>query len=167
MFGAFCIPETSCVASYCSCDQFTAPGDRLRVKVLHIDPGTGQVSATIQGLYQNPWADGRLAPGSEHRARVVRYVEAADRCEGGPGWLLELVPGAFVMLCGGGRTLERGQEVRVVIRESDVTKRAVTIAPANSHRLSLCRLGGPSASGTAGSRSRPCGRGRCSWHWRG
>jgi ribosomal protein S1 len=63
-FGLFCrageqqvlvrIPETSWVASYCSCQQFAAPGDRLRVRVLHVDPESGQASASITALYPNP-----------------------------------------------------------------------------------------------------------------
>jgi hypothetical protein len=138
VFGAFCryqdqevllrIPETSWVASFCSCDQFTAPGDRLTVKILHVDPDPGQASATVTGLHPNPWADGRLAPGLEYLARVVRPVEAADRCGGRPGFLLELVPGSFVMLCDGGQSLRPGQQVRVVVRESDFSKRSVTVA---------------------------------------
>lgn len=103
VFGAFCrsqdrevlllIPETSWVASYCSCDQFTGPGDRHTVRILNVDPNSGQASATIRGLHPDPWADGSLAPGWEHLARVVRRVEAADRSGGRPGVLLELVPG--------------------------------------------------------------------------
>jgi hypothetical protein len=138
VFGAFCrcqdqevlllIPETSWVASYCSCDQFTAPGDRLLVKILHVDPSTGKASATIRGLHPDPWADGRLVPGLEYLARVVRHIAAADRCGHRPGFLLELMPGTFVVLCYGDQALQPRQQVRVVVRESDFSKRSVTVA---------------------------------------
>src|SRR5437868_4090530 len=105
VFGLFCwyygqevlvlIPETSWVASFNSCDQFAAPGDRLFVKVLHVDVASGKVAASVIAVHPDPWPGGLLAPGTEHQARVVRFVESADRCGGGPGYLLELVPGAY------------------------------------------------------------------------
>src|SRR5262245_30155398 len=111
VFGLFCrhgeqevlvlIPETSWVASFCSCEQFAAPGDRFTVKGLHVDTASGKVSASIKAMHLDPWPGGLLAPGTEHQARVVRFVESADRCGGRAGYLLELLPGAYVMLCGG------------------------------------------------------------------
>src|SRR6516225_9557783 len=78
-FGLFCrweeqevlvlIPETSWVASYCSCHQFAAPGDRLRVKVIHVDAASGKVSASITALHPDPWPCGLLALRTEHQAR--------------------------------------------------------------------------------------------------
>jgi predicted RNA-binding protein with RPS1 domain len=139
VFGLFCrheeqdvlvlIPETSWIASFCSCQQFAEPGERLTVKVLHVDASTGKVSASIKGLYPDPWAGGLLAPGTEHQARVVRFVEKADRCNDGPGYLLELMPGAYVMLCANGLLLEKDQRCAVKVRESDFSKRAVWVAP--------------------------------------
>lgn len=136
-FGLFCrageqevlvlIPETSWIASYCSCQQFAGPGDRLRVQVLHADAKSGKVSASIRALYPDPWPFGWLAPGTEHRARVVRFIESADRCGDGPGYLLELMPGAYVVLCGGPR-LESGQNCTVTVVASDFSKRAVRVA---------------------------------------
>jgi hypothetical protein len=122
------IPETSWVASFCSCQQFAAPGDRFRVKVLHADADSGKVSASIKALYPDPWRSGWLAPGTEHRAYVVRFVESADRCGGGPGYLLELMPGTYVVLCGGGVDLEVGRAYTVTVVESDYSKRAVQVA---------------------------------------
>jgi ribosomal protein S1 len=69
------IPETSWIASYCSCVQFAAPGDRFTVKVLHADAPSGKVSASIRAMYPDPWATGLLAVGVRHNARVVRAVE--------------------------------------------------------------------------------------------
>src|SRR3954447_7424350 len=124
VFGLFCrageqqvlvlIPETSWVASYCSCQQFAAPGDRFRVQVLHTDAERGQVSASIKALHPDPWPSGRLAPGTMHQARVVRAIESADRCGDGPGDLLELLPGAYVVLCGGS-PLASGQSCPVQV----------------------------------------------------
>ncbi len=137
VYGAFCrsgnqeilllIPETSWIASFCSTRQFTAPGDRLVVKILHVDPLTGKTSATLRGMHPDPWPDGSLTPGREHLARVVRFVSEADRCGGAPGFLLELLPGAFVMLRALGRSLEPGERIRVVVRESDSRRRSVTV----------------------------------------
>jgi hypothetical protein len=59
-----------------------------------------------------------LAPGSEHRARVVRFIESAHRCGDGTGYLLELVPGAYVVLCGG-PALEKGQTCTLTVVEAD------------------------------------------------
>jgi hypothetical protein len=122
------IPETSWVASYCSCHQFAAPGDRLRVKIIHVDAASGKVSASITALHPDPWPCGLLALGTEHQARVVRFVESADRCGDGPGYLLELLPGAFVMLCGAVPPLVVGQTCGVTVVESDFSKRAVRVA---------------------------------------
>jgi hypothetical protein len=138
VFGLFCqyeeqevlvlIPETSWVASYCSCQQFAAPGDRLTVKIIHVDAGRGKISASVKALHPDPWPGGLLTPGTEHRARVLRFVESADRCGDGPGYLLELLPGAYVMLCGGGPPLEVGEFCAVSVVGSDFSKRAVRVA---------------------------------------
>lgn len=137
VFGLFCrydgqellvlIPEISWIASYCSCHQFAAPGDRLTVKVIHVDADSGKVSASVKAVHPDPWAAGLLAAGTDHRARVVRFVENADNCGDGDGYLLELMPGAYVMLCGG-PTIEKGQTCTVTVVESDFSKRAVRVA---------------------------------------
>jgi predicted RNA-binding protein with RPS1 domain len=122
------IPETSWVASYCSCVQFASPGDRFTVKVLHVDAPSGKVSASIRALYPNPWSTGALAVGTTHNARVVRPVEHADRCGDAPGWLLELVPGAFVVLCHGGTRLEDAASCVVMVQAADPSSRSVQVA---------------------------------------
>jgi hypothetical protein len=137
VFGLFCrageqevlvlTPETSWVASYCSCQQFAAPGDRFRVRVLHADAESGKVSASIKALHPDPWPAGLLAPGSVHQARAVRPIESADRCGGGPGYLLELLPGAYVVLCGE-LPFASSQTFPVRVVTSDFSKRAVRVA---------------------------------------
>lgn len=137
VFGLFCragaqevlvlIPETSWVASFCSCQQFAAPGDQFRVQVLRVDAKTGQASASIKAMHPDPWPSGRLAVGTLHQARVVRAIDSADRCGGGPGHLLELLPGAYVVLCGG-LPLVCGQSHLVQVVASDFYKRAVRVA---------------------------------------
>ena len=79
VFGLFCrygeqevlvlIPEISWIASYNSCEQFAAPGDRFRVKVLRVDDVSGQASGSIIALHPNPWQSDKLALGTEYRAR--------------------------------------------------------------------------------------------------
>jgi hypothetical protein len=138
VFGLFCrhgeqevlvlAPEISWVASFCSCAQFAAPGDRFTVKVVHADPASGKVSASIKAMHPDPWAGGLLAPGTERQARVARFVESADRCGDGPGYLLELLPGAYAILCGGVPPMEVGQTCGVTVVESNFSKRAVRVA---------------------------------------
>jgi predicted RNA-binding protein with RPS1 domain len=138
VFGIFCryeeqdvlvlIPEISWIASFCSCHQFAEPGDRFTVQILHVDSATGKIAASIKALYPDPWTGGLLAPGKEHRARVVRYVEKADRCKDGPGYLIELLPAAYAMLCADGLSLEKDQQCTVTVLESDSVKRAVRVA---------------------------------------
>jgi predicted RNA-binding protein with RPS1 domain len=137
-FGIFCrygeqdvlvlIPETSWIASYNSCRQFAEPGDRLTVKIVHVDAATGKISASIKSLHPDPWGSGVLEPGTIHRARVIRYVDKADRCKGGPGYLLELVPGAYVMLCAGALSFDKNQQLMVTVGEADFSRRAVEVA---------------------------------------
>ena len=138
VFGLFCrageqevlvlIPETSWVASFCSCRQFAVPGDRLRVRVLRVDAESRQASASIKALHPDPWPSGRLAVGTAHQARVVRAIPNADRCGDGPGHLLELLPGAFVVLCGRS-PLVVGRLCLVRVVEADFFWRAVRVAP--------------------------------------
>lgn len=136
-FGLYCraghedvlvlIPETSWIASYCSCHQFAEPGDRFRVQVLHTDAMSGKVSASIKALYPDPWPAGWLEVGTEHRARVVRFIESSDRCDGRPATLLELFPGAYAVLCGESK-VPRGRSCTVTVVASDFSKRAVRVA---------------------------------------
>jgi predicted RNA-binding protein with RPS1 domain len=149
VFGLFCsageqevlvlIPETSWVASYCSCLQFAAEGDRFRVQVLHADAASGKVSASLKAIHPDPWPSGRLAVGTMLQARVVRAIESADRCGNGPGNLLELLPGAFVVLCGESSVVV-GQSCPVRVVASDFSRRDVRVA------LAECPVAKPNAA---------------------
>jgi len=140
VFGIFCrhqeqellvlIPETSWIASFCSCEQFAQPRETLTVKVLRIDRDSGKVAATIKGRYPNPWESDQLNVGCCHNARVVRYVADSDRCNGQPAYLIEIVPGAYTMLCDTSKSFSPGDHVAVTIQSSDPMKLAVTIAVA-------------------------------------
>jgi predicted RNA-binding protein with RPS1 domain len=137
-FGLFCssngqellllIPDISWIATFNSCEQFAEPGDVLTVKILNIEAASGKIAATIKGRHPNPWETGVLEVGTRHSARVVRYVPNADRCQDGPGYLVEVVPGAFAMLCATDRELIAGDRVAVVIQESTPEFRAVRLA---------------------------------------
>ncbi len=120
------VSETSWVASYGSCHYFAEPGDELRVKVLHVDADTERISASTRALHPDPWPSGALEPGSEYEARVVRSILRADRCSESAGYLLELLPGTFVMLHGE-PPLQEGQTCPVTVVEADSATRTVSV----------------------------------------
>jgi predicted RNA-binding protein with RPS1 domain len=94
------VPETSWIASCCSCKQFAAPGDSVRVKILYVNQEERKARASIKALYSDPWQDpNKLVAGSTVQATIVRRVENADRCGGQPGYLVAIEPGAYAMLC--------------------------------------------------------------------
>ena len=123
------IPETSWIASFASCDQFASVGDLLRVRV--IAAASGRYSGSVREVYpeSNPW-DGKspLHEGETIRARVVRRVQAADRCKGKPGLLMELRPGAYAMLCEPLGDLTPGSTCDVRIEHVTEGRHAVKIA---------------------------------------
>ena len=137
VYGVFCryesedllvlIPETSWIASYNSCEQFAEPGDKLTVKIKHIDAESGKVAGTIRELHPNPWETGLLDKGRKHTARIVRYVPKADRCDDQPAYLVELVPGAFAILCAAGQHMKAGDQVTVVIQKSNSHNNSVML----------------------------------------
>lgn len=137
VFGIFCshesqeilvlIPEISWIASFNSCLQFAEPGDQLTVKIKNIDHESGKIAATIKGLYPNPWETAQFNVGTTHTGRVIRYVEKSDRCNNQPAFLIELVPGAFTMLCADGLSFQPGQTCRLTIEKSDAFNNAVSV----------------------------------------
>ena len=140
VFGIFChhrgqdllvkIPEISWVASFNSCLQFASPGDRHTVKIIHVDKNTAKIAATIKGRFPDPWRTDQLELGVTHTAIVVRYVDKSDRCGNNPAYMLELVPGAFVMLEANRLSLSVGESIVVTVSESQPHCRAVCVTPA-------------------------------------
>ena len=139
IFGVFCrcesheilvlIPDISWIASFNSCDQFAEPGDELRVKIIRFNSDKNQWVGTLKGLYSDPWKTDQLTPGTTHLARVIRYVTKTDRCEGKPAYLMELVSGGYAMLCAHALDLKLGDQVPVMIQQSDPLRCAVKLAP--------------------------------------
>lgn len=138
VFGIFCryitfkilvtIPETSWIASYGSCKQFAEVGDKFKVKLLHFDSKTEIFSASIREQYPNPWLSNlTLSKGKEFIARVVRYVDKADRCCDNPGYLVEVLPGSYAMLCQTQNILKVNQSYKIMICESNPEKCSVQI----------------------------------------
>jgi ribosomal protein S1 len=120
------IPETSWIASCSSCRRFAQLGDKLRVKILHIDVVSRKIAATIKGQHPNPWQTDELCVGVYHHARIVRYVEESEYDQ--PGYLIELVPGGYTMLYGQQASFVPGDHVSVIIQSSNPEKLAVDVA---------------------------------------
>jgi predicted RNA-binding protein with RPS1 domain len=137
VFGVFCrhaskdmlvvIPETSWIASFNSCLQFAAVGDLLTVKILNIDIPTGKIAASIRALHPNPWETGKIIIGASFEARVVRFVESADRCNDKSAYLIELFPGAYAMIPAGDHKVSSGQIVAVRILAADLRQASVVV----------------------------------------
>jgi predicted RNA-binding protein with RPS1 domain len=121
------IPETSWIASFNSCLQFAAVADRLTVKILNIDIPTGKIAASIRALHPNPWETGKIIIGASYEARVVRFIESADRCNDKAAYLLELFPGAYAMIPLGDRKVSSGQMVAVRILAADLSRASVLL----------------------------------------
>jgi hypothetical protein len=142
VFGLFCrvgtdevlvrIPYVSWIASFASCCQFAEPGDVLSVKITHMDPESGQFSGAIRDLYPDPWASDVLQAGAVHEAIVRRYVPEADRCDGRPAYLLEMLPGAFAMLCASDLSFRPGERCRVLLESVHPERHAVVLAPVDN-----------------------------------
>ena len=137
VFGVFCrhtsndmlvvIPETSWIASFNSCLQFAEAGDQLTVKIKNIDKPTGKIAASVRDLHPDPWTNGKIIVGASFAARVVRFVESADRCNDNPAYLIELFPGAYAMLPARDRELSCGQVVAVRILAADLRQSSVVV----------------------------------------
>jgi|LakMenEpi03Aug12_release.lakeMendotaPanAssembly.Ray.scaffolds.fasta_scaffold41838_4 predicted RNA-binding protein with RPS1 domain len=137
VYGVFCrnasaemlvvIPETSWIASFNSCLQFVRPGDQLTVKIKNIDIPTGKISASVKSVHPNPWETKKIIVGGNYDARVVRFVESADRCCNKPAYLIELLPGAYVMLSAGDHQVASGQVVAVKILAADLRQASVVV----------------------------------------
>lgn len=113
VYGVYCqreakdililIPEISWIACFNNCHQFAEAGDEITCKIIHFDQAHACFVGSIRQLHpeNNPWDFNRLfQAGDIVKATVVRWVDQADRCDGKGGYLLELRPAAYVMLCG-------------------------------------------------------------------
>ena len=133
------IPETSWTACYAGCEEIARPGDQFAVKVLRAVGGSDQYVGSMRDAYpdSDPWC-GRwtLRAGQVVPAKVVRAVERADRCGGREGYLLELRPAAYAMLCAAADAadaadaappLEVGQTREVVVTEANPHRRDVRV----------------------------------------
>ena len=143
VFGLFCqydgdtdllvlIPEISWTASFCSCKQIADVGDSITVRILAVDESSGKIAGSIRQRHPDPWKTDALNAGQSYTANVLRHVETADRCDGGPAYLLEIVPGAYAMLCTSESDLVAGDTCDVTIVESKPDAHAITITRANA-----------------------------------
>ncbi len=138
VFGVFCaydkqeiqvlIPEISWIASFNSCVQFASPGDQLRVKIIHVDAAGDRIAGTIKGMYADPWESNQFEVGTVFSSKVIRRVDQADRCDGQSGYLVELMPGAYAMLCAQHISLKVGETCSVILTEVDRQRHAVSIS---------------------------------------
>lgn len=142
MFGLFCeyrareilvlIPELSWIPSFASCEQVTAVGDELVVRIIYIDPQRNKIAGSVIALHpeSDPWHGAwQLDVGDVLEATVVRWIEKADRCSDSGGYLLTLRPTALVMLCGQdtGR-FGSGDGCAVRVTSIDPARKKVTVA---------------------------------------
>ena len=142
-YGLFCeydgdtellvlIPEISWTASFCSCDQIADVGDSITVKILAVDESSGKIAGSIRQRFPDPWNTDALDVGRTYAATIIRPVEMADRCNDGPAYLLEIVPGAFVMLCTSDSDLVPGDVCNVTITISNPDVHSVAISRVNA-----------------------------------
>ena len=143
VFGLFCqydgdtdllvlIPEISWTASFCSCEQIADVGDTVTVKIIAIDESSGKIAGSMRQRFPDPWKTDTLDAGQSHTANVVRHVKSADRCDDGPAFLLEIVPGALVMLCTSQLELVAGDTCDVTIVESKPDAHAIKVKHASA-----------------------------------
>jgi len=124
------IPETSWTSCYASCDQLAKPGDEFDIVVIH-DVGDGRFAASLKAMHpeSDPWSGAwKVSVGDRITAKVARVVDAADRCNGGKGYLLELKPAAYAMLCTEvSFKLQKGQLCEVVVTQVDDSRQAIHV----------------------------------------
>lgn len=137
VFGVFCeytgkemlllIPETSWVASYNSALQFAQKGDQFKVKVIAYSEEKDQYSISIRSMYPNPWKNDSFKVGDIYRSFIRHKVNEPDRLDCNLGYLVEIIPGSFVMLDPEGENFEENDICEVIITHKDEQKRALKI----------------------------------------
>jgi hypothetical protein len=140
-FGLYCqargtkvlvrITDLSHLISVNSAAQFAAPGDRLAVQIIDVSDDGQAPIGSVKGAFPDgdPARGDWLRVGSEFDAEVVRPVEDSSRCDGRPGYLVRLRPGAYALLCGREIDLRPGDTCRVHVAELSEDKRLVRLAP--------------------------------------
>jgi len=122
------IPDVSWIASFASCEQIASPGDSMTVKILGVNPQERLAAASMKALHPDPWQEpSQLLAGSTVEGTVVRYVQSADRCDGRPGYLVSVAPGAYAMLCDNGADLNVGDKCSIRIVAARPHRRAVEV----------------------------------------
>ena len=137
VFGLFCeytskqmlllIPETSWVASYNSAFQFAQKGDQFKVKVIGYSEEKDQYSVSIRSMYPNPWENDSFKVGNIYTSLIRRKVNEADRLDYNTGYLVEVIPGSFVILDPEGESFEENDVCEVMITHKDERKHALKI----------------------------------------
>ena len=125
------ITDLSHLISVNSAAQFAVPGDRLAVRIVDVSDDSQAPVGSVKAAHPegDPALGDWLHVGAEFDAEVVRPVADASRCEGEPGYLVTLRPGAYALLCGPEPGLSTGDMCRVRVTELSDDKRLVRLAP--------------------------------------
>ncbi len=125
------IPGTSWTACYASCEQLAEIGDEFPIRILAYQKDRNQYAGSMREVYSesDPWSGTWIINvGDTLEATVVRLVQKADRCGGKRGYLLELRPTAYVMLCGQDAVdFAPGQKCFVTVTEVDRQWRSIVV----------------------------------------
>lgn len=121
------IPETSWIASFNSCKQFASINDIFIIKIINVDAKKKQIHGSIKQVHENPWEKDLLKEGAIVDVKVLKYVDCSDRCNGNAGYLVELFPGAYAMLCNVENNLVEGNYCNVKITKVNPENKSVAI----------------------------------------
>jgi hypothetical protein len=124
------IPETSWTACYASCHQLADVGDEFEIVIVAVG-ADGRIAGSLRAWHptSDPWSGAwQLKVGDCIDAKVARIVTSADRCNRGKGYLLELRPAAYAMLCADGLPeLLNGQRCKVRVSDIDESRHAIGV----------------------------------------
>lgn len=108
-------------------------GDRVSVRILRLDEGTGKISLSIRQATEDPWANvaERISAGTVHEGKVVRIADFGAFVEMAPG--VEALASAreFPPSPGGFQAgLQEGVVRPWLVLSLDVHRRRMAVAPA-------------------------------------
>ena len=86
-----------------------------------------QYAISIRSLYQNPWENDSFKVGSIYQSFIRHKVNDADRLDYNSGYLVEIIPGSFVMLDPDGERFKENDVCEVIITHKDEQKHALKI----------------------------------------